>query len=294
MDEVSPQTKLKIELQNDSKLPLTVQESVTRFDKLIAQARKSLYQKNSRHYDYVDMKTTKRGEINITVSESNIDRALYFMNAVIKLLRAREHDVIVEQNETYAVIFGEKLPIKFKEKAKIIYETDIHGWKSRKYYPNGILAFVHDRRPCSPKEWLDGKKPLESRLADILAYFEVHAKEEIENRIEREKRRKIEAEEQERQRELQRKKDDEIKRIKVLINMANYWKQAQIMREYIIALENAEGSDLKGMDWIPWAKKKIEWFDPFTQGPDEILDDNDRQKLMEELNKKEPKPNSYW
>ena len=76
--------------------------------------------------------------------------------------------------------------------------------------------------------------------------------------------------------------------------MANYWKQAQILRDYITALENTDGMDLKKMDWIPWAKQKIEWFDPFTQSPDEILDDNDRQKLMEELNKKETKTTSYW
>jgi len=294
VDEVTPQTKLKHELQNDPKLPLTVPENITRFDSLIAQAKKSLHKKSSEVYNYVGMRATERDEINIMVSESNIDRALHFMNTLIKLLRARKHDIVIENNETYAVIFGEKLPIKFKEKAKISYETDTYGWRNRTYYPSGILAFVHDKRPYNQKEWLDGKKPIESRLAEILAYFETYAKKEIEERIEWEKRRKIEEEERKRQQELQRKKDNEIRKIKELINMANYWKQAQILRDYITALEITEGLDLKKMDWILWAKQKIEWFDPFTQGPDEILDDNDRQELMEELNKKEPKPNTYW
>ena len=121
VDEVTPQTKLKHELQNDPKLPLTVPENITRFDSLIAQAKKSLHKKSSEVHDYIGMRATERGEINIMVSESNIDRALHFMNTLIKLLRVRKHDVIIENSETYAVIFGEKLPIKFKEKAKISY-----------------------------------------------------------------------------------------------------------------------------------------------------------------------------
>jgi hypothetical protein len=295
VNEVTPQTKLKHELQNDPELPLIIPENITRFDSLVAQAKKSLQKKSSEVYNYVGMRATERGEINIMVSESRIDQALHFMNTLIKLLRARKHDVVIENNATYAVIFGEKLPIRFKEKAKISYETDKYGWRSRTYYPSGILAFVHDNRPYHQKEWLDGKKPLESRLAEILSYFEIYAKKEIEDRIEWEKRRRMEEEERKRQQELQRKKDDEIRRIKVLINMANYWKQAQILRDYITAFENTEGLDIKRMDWIPWAKQKIEWFDPFTQGPDEILNDEDRDKLISELNETKPQTrNNYW
>ena len=123
VEEVSPITKLKRELQNEPKLPLTVPDKITRSDSLIAQAKKSLSKKDSKVYNYVGMRITGRGEINIMVSEPNIDRALRFMNSLIKLLRSRKHDVIVE-NGTFAVVFGEKLPIKFKEKAKIVYETD--------------------------------------------------------------------------------------------------------------------------------------------------------------------------
>ena len=293
-EEVTPQTKLIHELKNDPKLPLTISDNNSRLDSMISQAKKSLFKKETRVYGSNKMRTTASGEINITVSEQNVDRALNFMNALIKVMRARKHEIIVENYRTYAVVFGEKMPIRLKEKEKIIYETDERGEKNRKLYPSGILAFVHDKGSYNQKEWIDRKKPLESRLAEILAYFEIYAKNEIEERIEWERRRKIEAEERERQKELQRKKDNEISRIKVLINMANNWKQAQILREYIKALENTEGLDLNRMDWIPWAKQKIEWFDPFTQGPDEILDDNDRQELMNDLKKQEYRNNTYW
>ncbi|WP_320112798.1 hypothetical protein [Draconibacterium orientale] len=296
VEEVSPITRLKRDLQNDPKLPLTVPDKITRSDSLIAQAKKSLSKKDSEVYNYVGMRTTDRGEINIMVSEPHIDRALRFMNSLIKLLRSRKHDLIVEDDVTFAVVFGEKLPVKFKEKAKIVYETETYGWRNRTYHPSGTLVFVHDKRPYQVKEWTDGKKPIESRLAEILAYFEIYAKKEIERKIEWERHRKIEAEQRERQRILQQKKDEQIRKIKQLINMANYWKQAQVLREYITALEQRKDLDLKRMEWVPWAKEKIEWFDPFTQGVDEVLDDRDRENLMEELNRKENKfnSNSYW
>ncbi len=57
----TPLTKLKYELQNDPKLPLTVPENITRFDSLIAQAKKSLHKKSSEVYNYVGMRATESG-----------------------------------------------------------------------------------------------------------------------------------------------------------------------------------------------------------------------------------------
>ncbi len=62
-------------------------------------------------------------------------------------------------------------------------------------------------------------------MAEILAYFEVYAKDQIDKRIEREKRRKIEEEERERKQELQRKKNDEIRKIKVLMYFIEFTKR---------------------------------------------------------------------
>jgi hypothetical protein len=39
-------------------------------------------------------------------------------------------------------------------------------------------------------------------------------------------------------------------------------------------------------DWISWAKHKIDWYDPLIQVEDELLDDDDRQTLVERLRKK--------
>lgn len=293
-ESISPITKLKHELKKDKNLPLAVPDRITQLDSLVVKAKRSLLKKDTKTDHYVGMRTTEQGEINIMVSELNIDRALRFMNTLIKLLRSRKHDVIIEDKKTFAVVFGEKLQIRFREKAKIVNQMTEYGFTTREYHPSGTLTFMHDKYSYNQKAWIDGKIPLESRLAEILAYFEIYAQNEIAERIEREKRNKIEAEERERQKELQQRKDNEIKKIKELINRANYWKQAQILREYISAFERNEKLDQEQMNWIQWAQQKTEWFDTLTLGPDEILNDKDRQKLMEELNKKETKTNFYW
>lgn len=290
----SPFKILKAEIENNPKLQLIVPDRIARSEDLVVKARKSLSTKNSRSYKFVGMYETESDELRIMVSKSNIDRSLRFMNTFIKLLRARNHSIVVKQRKTYAVVFGEEIPILLREKAKIVNAIDKYGYSNREYHPNGILAFVFDTWSYRKKEWADSKKnPIESKLADILAYFELYAKKEIEDRIESEKRRKIQEEEERLLKELMRKKQKELSKIKELINNANYWKQAQILREYIQALENDRTLDLKRIEWLPWAKQKIEWFDPFSQGPDEILDANDRDKLIEELNEPKRQTHSY-
>jgi len=41
--------------------------------------------------------------------------------------------------------------------------------------------------------------------------------------------------------------------------------------------------ELEYHEWIAWAKKKIDWYDPFIQAEDEILNDSDRQRIAEIL-----------
>lgn len=82
---------------------------------------------------------------------------------------------------------------------------------------------------------------------------------------------------------IEEKKRQEIKKFKNLINCANYWKQTIIIREYLAAVEKHPGLTDRGKEWLEWAKKKVEWFDPFINAQDEILDNNDRNKLIEGL-----------
>ena len=294
---INPIKLLRDEIIKDTSLPLSVPKQIEKFDSLVNKAKRVLDKKKSIYFsgNYVGMRSTDRETINIMVSETNIERSLYFMDSLIKLLKARKHQLIVENNSTYAVVYGEKLNIRLKEKSKVVYDTNEFGREERQLHPNGKLAFIFYIHSYYQKEWVDGNTLIESRLPEILAYFEITAKNEKQSRIEREQRRKQEEEERQRRKELQRKKDDEFKKIRILIDNANFWKQAQILREYIQAFECKKDLNPELQEWLLWAKDKVEWLDPFICKNDLLLDDSDRQKLFNEL-KESMRINqrSYW
>jgi hypothetical protein len=50
-----------------------------------------------------------------------------------------------------------------------------------------------------------------------------------------------------------------------------------------ITLNIPWGNDFESQEWIDWAKKKIDWYDPFIQAEDDLLNDSDRTKIAEIL-----------
>lgn len=85
--------------------------------------------------------------------------------------------------------------------------------------------------------------------------------------------------------ELQALKQAKLNAVEDLLNRAIRWQQARFMREYLaVVVQNTENNmNAESMDWINWAKHKIDWYDPLIQAPDELLDNSDRQKLVEML-----------
>ena len=77
-----------------------------------------------------------------------------------------------------------------------------------------------------------------------------------------------------------------------MISSASRWHKAENLRNYIheveaVALGNGAISDeLK--NWLEWARKKADWYDPFTEANDELLDEINKDTL--EL----PKRNPYY
>lgn len=68
--------------------------------------------------------------------------------------------------------------------------------------------------------------------------------------------------------------NEEIKRTIALENEALDYEKASRIRTYINAVENATCEntvDDKLSEWIEWAKKKADWFDPTVARVDELL-----------------------
>jgi|ERR1035437_92561 hypothetical protein len=290
--EILIRKKLIKEIEDIHDLPIQVPLKLTNPDRLIIEAKESLTVDKQFNRDYNGLISTKSGLVSITVTQESIGRALRFMDAFIKLLRARGHELIINQGTTYAVVFGEEIVICLQEKLRIEYTINKYNWRNREYHPSGILMFrMWKHFWWHQKVCMDGKQLIEFQLPKILANIELYAKKEIEEqriselaRIKREEEQKILLEEQLIEKEIRKQKKKEYRAFKELFIQASRLHQANILRDYIQTVEaNAirSGNITDEMQsWINWAKRKVEWYDPLINREDPLLDDNYKTNLF--------------
>lgn len=129
------------------------------------------------------------------------------------------------------------------------------------------------------KEWQDRKLSIEEQLSKILAIFEIQAEVELKERLEREERWRIRDEEERMEKQLKLRKQNELSSFKDLLHSARRWKEANLIREYIAEVkkvateQNAMSEQFE--ERLTWAAKKADWYDPFIESIDELLDEVD-------------------
>ena len=169
------------------------------------------------------------------------------------------------------------------------YNDDIknHRWASkpqiRKYDKvyNGKLRIKFGERSYIRDN--DSEK-LEDRLGDILVTLYEKAEE---NRIVREAREEAERKRVEEARcreENRQRKEQEIRLVKELVNKAEDYRIAKEIREYIQAMIDSGNEDITP-EWIEWALKKADWYDPSIETEDEYLGKRQHEKSAEEKEK---------
>ncbi len=285
------QTPLTIrtkEIENDAKAPLIVPEKLSRPDILI-QNKKDIYNRRKKERYYWN---DKIDSVSISVQDAHLDRALRIMDTFIKLLRYRGHTFRRDRNNYGPMIFVKDVEFYFslREVQKRIPSEKVY--ESSTYLPTGILV-IKIGESYHTKEWKDGSIKLEKQLAKIVAKIELEADEEL---IWREKSRlqAIEREKQEKiKQEFEARREKEITKTQKLFSDAEKYNKATIYRNFIIATEekaikeNNLTDELK--DWIKWATEKADWFDPFTNRQDELLDNKDKEELY-----KPSQPKNYF
>ncbi len=263
-------------IENNTTLPLTVPQKLTKPHPLIKAAKEDLKNKKASRLLYSNIKSTihtSTGTIYIDVSKESIPIALKFMDTLIKLLIKRGHQIIYV-NGHKLVINGESFKFRFREILKRIKLKDPNSnydWMHTELIPSGVLAFEFYKDYHS-NEWRDSiKKPLEKKLSHILAKLELESeriKKELWH-IEYQKKLKLEE-------ERKAKVQNEINKFNQLKFNALKWQESVIIKEYIKAVENntiknkSLTDELK--EWVKWAYKKAEWYDPILQTPDELFD----------------------
>ena len=235
-------------------------------DPLIVTAKNSLTNANPGYSRFRGTVSTRDDQINIRVAPSNIGRALRFMDAFIKLLKSRSYSIKVRYRKTYVVVKNQEMEISLKEKLKTIQVIE-NNWKRNDYEPTGILAFRLEG--SYPKEWKDGQAPLEKQLSTILEKLEKKAEQLNIEEIEREKRYQEHLEKQRIEKEIKERKEQEEKAFTNLLDQAQKWQQAKILRAYISEVETKaiEGESLTDelKSWLIWAKQRAEEYDPLTK-----------------------------
>ena len=283
--------QLTKEIKNELKETIIFPEKLTRPLQLIIDAKDDLKTKQPAFYHNIKgLLNTSPGVLNITVAPQNVKRALLFMDIFIKAIKKRGYNLIIKEG-TKVVIDNVLLDIGLRERLKRTVVKGTH-WDTTELNPSNILSLRLDAYPAV--EWTDtNTTKLEDKIPNIIAKLELQAVKEKKEAIERE----IRHIEYERQRKIEedfkaRKEQEKIK-TKKLFSDAEKFDKATIYRNYIAATEqkaireNNLTEELK--DWIKWANQKADWFDPFTNKEDELLNDNDRVEFH-----KPKQPNNYY
>jgi hypothetical protein len=281
-------SRTKKEIENDPNVNLKVQEKLATPDPLIAAARDRLYKKEVYRKEQ-GVIYHNQGSIGIYVSPSQIARALRFMDSMIKALRNRGHQFMNKNGHAHVVVFGEDYAISCKEKERRVVIKDKYG-SHTDLEPTGKLSFRLGHSYWL-KEWTGGKTPIEEQVAKILASIEYRGKKDQKERIRHEKQWTINKEKQRIAKELQVKKEQELLDFNELFKKAKRHEEAEVIRRYIKKLEhsavlrNELTEEVKEI--IEWSRKKADWYDPFIEAYDELLEDVYRETL-------EFKHKGYW
>lgn len=291
----------------------------TRLHKALVQYKKQISEyntklKNTQNQSYYNPRYNKlenEPEFFKEVSEAGTKRFMAILDAVFKAveklggsvnddlsIRIRSDVVRIRVAEAKDKIKHEIT--KQEAQALLKYEDEIkrHSWASKPqirqydYIYNGRIRIVFgEKNYIRDSE----KEKLEDRLGDIL--ISLYEKSE-ENRIVREKReeeqRKRE-EEARRQEEIRKRKKNEIKLTKELANKAEDYRIASEIRAYIKAMIENKNEEATP-EWIEWALKKADWYDPTKDVEDEYLGKRDHGKNKEEkdLDNTPVKRSWYW
>lgn len=273
-------SQIKKEIENDSNVVLKVPAKLLNPDPLIAAARDHLYKKEVYHKDQGVIHYIQ-GSVGIHVSPGLIKRALCFMDTMIKALRNRGHQFINKNGHAHVVVYGEDYLISCKEREKRVIVKGNY-YDSSKLEPTGYLSFRLGESYWM-KEWTEGKTRIEEQVLKILAGIEYRGLRDQQERIEREKERLKREKEERIIKALQERKEKELANFKELFKKSRRHEEAEIIRRYIDKLEesaiqrNELTDELK--NFIRWAREKANWYDPFIEAHDELLDEVDREEL---------------
>ncbi|MGN6603623.1 MAG: hypothetical protein ACTHK8_14310 [Ginsengibacter sp.] len=266
--------KLKIiELENDNRLNLQLEQQLNRPVALVALSKSVLLKVKPDTITYKGTVNCTYKALDIRVASANIERGLLLFDTLIKALEIRGHTVKLVNFKTRINICGEEFDISLREKMR---KEMVHdgNWTRQIFYPKGVLAFIVGS--YSAREFKDGKVKLEQQLLKIIAHLELESARRIEERRIRQEAEERRKEKERLEKELEERIEKELIKFKKLLSDSERWHKVEILRNYISELErkmeDEEEGTMEKIEWLNWAKKKADWYDPFIENKDELLE----------------------
>lgn len=266
---------LRKEIERDKRLNLVVPKQLTNPDMLIQDVKK--HWDSPEKFGYPNrVFPSGLNNINMRLSTHTVERSLRIMDTIIKALKARGHRIIVREKKTYVVVDQREVEINFGE----VTRKKMVGDSVRKER-SGVLLFTVGYNWS--KIWRSSKAPLEKQISNILAAIELEGKrlkdwhaEINEYHAQREAEQKI-------VNEIKARKEKELEDFKALFKKALRHDKAKIIRNYINEYEmvaNSRGSLTDELrEQFEWARNKADWYDPFIEADDDLLQDIDKESI---------------
>lgn len=261
-----------LEIENDPRVNLKGPAKLVDPDPLVIDAKGSLTKPDRSSWLFKNEGVVSNtGSLQIRVAPKNVDRALRLFDAIIKVFRARGHHF-----EGSTVHFGEQsFEISIREKLKKLDEY--------KKEPTNVLCLkVYAGYPRF--EIYDSKSILiEDRILRAVAKVELEVEYYLRVWAENARREEEERQKERRRLEILGRKRKELDEFKLLLNAAQRYNDVKLIREYIQSKEEIAmisgtlNDDL--LNWIEWARKKADWYDPHVEAYDELLSEVNKATL---------------
>lgn len=181
--------------------------------------------------------------------------------------------------------------LEYEDRKKVFAYASKPNIRKYDYVHNGKLKITYGNRKYIRET---DKIKLEDKLGDIIIKLYEQSEEVKIERLAREERERLYQEEEERKAKIRNAKKDEAQKVKQLINLVEDYRIACEIRNYINAISNQNNLSDEMKDWIKWANKKADWFDPIIDREDEILGKREHQESLENKNSKLDRYGSYY
>lgn len=267
-------------IKNNKLLVFKVPKTLKNPDPIIIKTQDNL--RDRKPDDYSRIKNTiqtDKGFPKITATPKNIPRILIILNTLIKNFRILNYQLLLKDDGLAIIAFeNEEINISIREAYNLIPAESIYGWKTKELVPNGKLAIKTGQ--FGTYEFVDKNKILlEDQIEKILIRIEsdflsMHERREL-RKSEQQRKEQLEKIEQKQQ----QIKKNELDKFKKFYNDAHRWKRYNVLKDYFDFIKALDNKSPQTEEWLEWASKKLDWYNPLVDIKEDLLDDIDKVTL---------------